>query len=131
MKSNLLRILEEINKKAMPHVLLKNKGDADLYFEFLELPERREFFEDLTSKDQPTITLPDFGHIGDFDIVNPDAKEINETDLLRGGEEFIERFVNKGDSPHPFLEYDKNKHKYKLKPKYDLEKIIKEIVSRN
>ena len=72
--------------------------------------------------------MPNFGQIGNYLISNP-AKTITKNDLLRGGEDFIKLFVNdKNKTSHPFLEYDEKKHKYKLKPKYDLEKIIKTII---
>jgi hypothetical protein len=72
------------NKKAMPHVDVKDKGAADLYFEFLEPEDRKEFFNDLTSKDKPTIKLPDFGKI---DKKGPEisnkVKEINDDDISK------------------------------------------------
>jgi hypothetical protein len=117
-----------INKEAIPHILLKNKKPVDLYFEFLDMKERSEFFEDLNSKEQPHITLPDYGQIGRFNISNPITKEISKDDLAESDERLIKRFVDKGESTSPVLEYDKNKHEYKLKSKHDLEKIIREVV---
>lgn len=125
MNLKLHKIVDEILKEAMPHVLLKEKGGADLYFEFLEPKEKKEILKDLTSDDKPTIELPDFGQVGKYHIKNP-AKTISKDDLLRGGEDFIKMFVDT-KSPHPLLEYDETHHKYKLKPKYDLKKILDEL----
>jgi hypothetical protein len=121
-----------MNKKSMPHIYVEDKGDADLFFEYLEPHERQEFFEDLTGKDKPTIKLPDFGKIDERVVItNPDVKEITEEDLSSQTEKFIERFVRDKQKPKkPYLEYDDKKHKYELKPKYDLEKIIQEITTK-
>lgn len=135
MKFNFSKLIEEIlllNKKAMPHVLLKNKGNADLFFEFLDSKEKINFFDDLTSDSSPEIDLPNFGHINDkIEISNPSAKTIKKEDLLRGSEDFIKLFVyDKRKPTHPFLEYDKQHHKYKLKQKYDIDKIFKDTTPK-
>jgi len=118
-------------KRAMPHVLVDDKG-ADLFLEFLESPDRHEFFDDLTSSDQPTIKLPDFGRVKNFDISNPSVKEITEKDLTESDEDLIKRFVqDKKEPKYPFLEYDDIKHRYKLKPKYDIEKMLKDVLKKN
>lgn len=118
-----------IKKEAIPHVLLKNKKPVDLYFEFLDTKERSEFFNDLSSDERPHITLPDYGQIGRFNVSNPSTKEISKDDLTESDERLIKRFIDKGESTNPILEYDKNKHEYKLKSKHDLEKIVHELVS--
>lgn len=122
--SNYLKVLKEINKKSMPWVPIKNKGQIDLFFEFLEPEERREFFEDLTSYEKPKIELPNFGQIGDFEVKNDSAQYVNIDDFDKIGEDFIKLFIEKNPPLHPFMEYDKRKHKFILKPKYDLEKIL-------
>lgn len=119
------------NKKAMPHITLeKSKGSADLYFEFLDPEERQEFFEDLTDSKQPEIELPDFGTVEDVQIKNPEVKELSINDLSKQTEDFIRQFVKKKRPSRPFLEYDEKHHKFLLKPKYDLEKIIKDVVKQ-
>jgi hypothetical protein len=113
----------------MPHIEVKDKGSADLYFEFMEPRERKEFFEDLTSDEKPIVSLPDFGKIDkNVNISNPVVKEIKDDDLTKNTENFIERFINDKRTPmRPFLEYNDKQHKYELKPKYDLEKLVKDI----
>jgi hypothetical protein len=127
--SEINKLVNEIVKEAMPQVVLKDKGHADLHFEWIAPAERKKFWEDLTSKDAPEIKLPDFGYLDDkFFMGNPNAKTISKDDLLRGGLDFIKVFVNdKRDPPHTFIEYDKQQHKFKLKPQYDLKKILEEI----
>lgn len=123
------RFLSMKNKKAMPHVDVKDKGSADLYFEFLEPEERKEFYNDLVSDKQPTIELPNFGKIDNGpNISNPDVKELNNSELDESDEEFIRRFVFNYQKPsRPFLQYNNEDHKYELKPKYDLDRIIREF----
>lgn len=113
-----------MNKKSMPHIDVKDKGTADLYFEFLEPVERREFFEDF--KDGSEINLPDFGSVNGVDIENK-VKKINEKQVSHKDEEFIQRFLREQKIKSPYLEYEKGDHSYKLKPKYDLERMMKEI----
>jgi hypothetical protein len=116
------------NRKAMPHIDVKDKGSADLYFEFLEPKERKEFFDDLISDENPTIELPNFGKIENGPDISNQVKEINDKDLDKSDEEFIKRFVEEHRKPaRPFLEYDEEAHKYKLKKKYDLERIVREF----
>ncbi|MDD5650211.1 MAG: hypothetical protein PHF86_07345 [Candidatus Nanoarchaeia archaeon] len=118
--------------KAMPHIKTKDESSADLYFEFLDPKDRKDFFEDLTGRDEPDISLADFGTIGDKDIVNKEIKRINIKDLTKNTEEFIKRFVRDTRKPkYDFLDYDENSHKYVLKPKYDIEKMIKDITNLN
>ncbi len=123
------KLLDEIVKEAMPQVPVKGKGHADLHFEFLSPEDRKSFWEDLTSKSQPEISLADFGYLDKkFFMGNPDVKTLTIDELLRGGKELIELFIkDKREPPHPFLEYDKQQHKMKLKPKYDLKKILEEV----
>lgn len=118
--------------KAMPWINVKNKGDADLYFEFLEPKERKEFFDDLTSTTEPTVTLPDFGKVIDYDITNPNVKQFSIKDIDKSSEEFIKRLVrDHAKVTHPFLDYDDKRHKFVLKPKYDIEKMIHDIVKKH
>jgi hypothetical protein len=122
-----------MNKKSMPHIDIKDKGAADLYFEFLEPKERKEFFNDLTDKDRPTIELPDFGRIHQKgpNITN-EVKKFNENDISKNTEKFIEYFSKDlRETSTPYLVYDDKKHKYKLKPKYDLEKMIREFTEKH
>jgi hypothetical protein len=116
-----------MNKKSMPHIDVKDKGTADLFFEFLESPERKEFYEDLTEGSD--IKLPDFGKVDGIEIKNPQVKNLNEKEISNKDEEFIQRFLReqKQKIKRPYLEYDKSEHSYKLKPKYDLERIMKEV----
>lgn len=127
--SDIHKLLVEIVKEAMPQVPVKDKGHADLHFEFLSPEDRKNFWDDLMSKDTPEIGLADYGYLEDkFFLGNPNVKTISRDDLLRGGEDFIKFFVNdKREPPHPFLEYDKQDHKMKLKPKFDLKKILEDI----
>jgi hypothetical protein len=122
-------------KKAMPWIKVKDKGSADLFFEYLDYENRKEFFNDLTSKEQPTIELPDFGEveIGEKKVdINNDVKQINESEITQLDEEFIKRFLNEHQHPvTPFLDYNDKKHKYQLKPKYDIEKIIRETIKNH
>ncbi len=116
-------------KKAMPQINIKNKGDADLYFEFLEPKERKEFYEDLIGEDQPNIKLPDFGKIDHGPEISNEVKEMNESELSENAEDLIKRFVKDKHKPaKPFLEYDDQKHRFELKPKYDIEKMLQEVV---
>lgn len=117
-------------KKAIPWIEVKNKGDADLFFEFVEPSERKEFFEDLVSEDHPTISLPDFGKVIDVDIRNK-VKNLKVDEIEPKTEEFIKRFIRDQKVKRPFLEYDDKKHKFVLKPKFDIEKMIKDIVNNN
>jgi hypothetical protein len=122
-------------KNAMPWVEVKDKGSADLFFEYLDYEDRKEFFDDLTSKQQPTIKLPDFGkvEIGEKKVeIHNDVKEMNESEITQVGEEFIKRFLKEHQHPAtPFLDYNDKKHKYELKPKYDIEKIIRETIENH
>jgi len=111
----------------MPHIKLKDKGAIDLFFEFLEPSERREFFEDLS--EGSTIKLPDFGTVGQSVIENK-VKELEEKDLTKRDEDFIKSFLREQQVAHPYLEYEKSQHSYKLKPKYDLERMMKEITTK-
>lgn len=120
-----------LNKKSMPHVRVKDK-DADLYFNYLEPKERQEFFDDLISEEQPTIKLPDWEIPEVIDASNPEVKNINKKDIDKNTEEFIKRFIkDHSKSEKPLLEYDNKQHKYKLKPKYDIEQIIKEFYKKH
>jgi len=84
----------------------------------------------LTSKEKPTIKLPDFGKIKDDVIIsNPEVKELNEDNLSEDVENIIEKFVKDYRKPsRPFLEYDRKKHKYELNPKYDIDKILDDVI---
>jgi len=115
-------------KKAMPWIKVKDKGDADLFFEFVEPSERKEFFEDLTGDDHPTISLPDVGKVVDVNITNK-VKKIKFDEIEPKTEEFIKRFIRDQKVKRPFLEYDDKKHKFVLKPKFDIEKMIQDVVS--
>lgn len=119
-----------MNKKSMPHINVEDKGAADLYFEFLEPKDRKEFFKDLTSPEQPTIKLPDFGKIDkDGPEISNDVKEMNENDITPKTEESIKFFMtDKKIPPTPYLDYNNKKHNYELKPKYDIEKMIQDFV---
>jgi len=128
MSCNYLRVLKEINKKSMPQVLLKGKRHVDFYFEFLEPEERKEVFEDLTSYEKPKIELPNFGQVGDYRVDNIGIEHVTKDDLDKKGEDFVKLFLEKNPPLHPFMEYDKKKHKYVLKPKYDLERILEEVI---
>jgi hypothetical protein len=126
--------------KAMPHVWIKDKGDVDLYFEFLDKEDRQAIVDDLGKG--VNIKLPDFGQIGSdspyllgekIDVHN-EVKEIKKEDLPEKmwgskSEDFLKSLTKgTGKSEKPILTYDKSEHKYKLKPKYDIEKMIKEFV---
>jgi nucleoside-diphosphate-sugar epimerase len=121
-----------MNKKSMPHIKVKeegkDKGTADLFFEFLESPERKEFYEDLT--EGSNIKLPDFGKVDGIEIKNPEVKNLNEKQITNKDEEFIKRFLRDQKVNRPYLDYDKSQHSYKLKPKYDLEQIMKEVTEK-
>ena len=119
-----------MNKKSMPHINVEDKGAADLYFEFLEPKDRKEFFKDLTSPSQPTIKLPDFGKIDkNGPEISNDIKEMNEKDITKKTEDFIKFFTTDPKIPiHPYLDYNNKKHNYELKSKYDIEKMIQEFV---
>ena len=131
MKSKISKLADEIlaiEKKASPHVKLKDKGDADLFFEHVEVPERVEFYEDLNSENEPEIDLPNFGIIENENIVNKE-KSIQKDDIDNRDEKLIEPWLrDKRKVPRPFIEYDQHKHKFDLNPKYNLEKILKEPV---
>ena len=132
MKSKVSKLVDEIlqiEKKASPHIKLKDKGDADLFFEHVDPDERIEFYEDLNSVEEPEIDLPNFGIIEDEHIINKE-KSINKDDIDNRDEKLIEPWIrDKRKVPRPFIEYDQNKHKFDLNPKYNLEKILKEPVS--
>lgn len=116
-------------KQAMPHIKIKDKGFADLYFEFLEPKDRKVFFEDLKSKEKPIIKLPNFGKVDKYEILNNQVKEFSIKDLTKDSEKFIEHFIEtEKKPPHPFLEYNKQIHEFELKPKYDIENMLNEIV---
>jgi len=125
--------MQRLSKKATPHVPIKDKGDADLYFNFLDIDERKELFRDLIGEDQPTIELPNFGKVtpeGPI-IQNEEVHEFSEKDLSQYSEDMIKRFVrDRRITTKPFLEYDDEKHKYELKPKYDIERMLKEITQK-
>lgn len=46
-----------LQKKSLPHIDVKDKGPADLYFEFLPLEDRKDFYDDLTSQQEPDIEI--------------------------------------------------------------------------
>jgi len=122
-------------KETMPKLDTKEQhGERgiDLYFEFLNQNDRKDVVEDLLNGE--TIELPSFGKVdeGKF-IVNP-LKKINKDDIKWGEGSFTEKMitdmVRSKSKSKPFLEYDDVQHKYKLRPKYDLERMLKEVVEK-
>jgi len=117
----------KIKKKSMPHVGIPSKGLADLYFEFLEPKDRTEVFEDL--RDGEVIKLPNYGEVYDRIIENV-LKEITKDNLDKSDMAYIQRYTTEQaqkTKSFPILEYDEENHKYKLKDKFDIEKIIEEF----
>ena len=117
----------KINKKSAPHVGIPEKGVADLYFEFLEPKERKEVYQDLIQGE--TVGLPNYGEVYDKIISNV-LKEIKRENLDDSDINYIKRYttdVAQKSTSFPILEYDEDNHKYKLKDKFDIEKIIKEF----
>jgi len=113
-----------MKKKSMPHVGIPAKGVADLYFEFLEPKDRVEVFEDL--KNGETVSLPDYGEVYDRVIRNV-LKEIRKDNLDKSDMSYIQRYtteIAQKTKSFPILEYDEKTHQYKLKDKFDIEKII-------
>lgn len=119
-----------MKKKSLPHIQLKNKGPVDLFFEFLDIPDRKKLIEDIQKGEE--INLPDFGHIGETIDIDNKVKNMKEDDIRKIDEEFIMKFLNPKSSPkHPILQYDNQQHKYKLKPKYDIEQMLKQIYTKH
>lgn len=123
------------NKKyAMPHLNLKNKGPVDLFFEFIDPKDRKNFFEDLISDKEFKIDLPNFGII-DKDLslnVSNEIKQIEKKDLDKDSINFLERLIKDTKNPRrALIQYNTNKHKFELKQKHDFEKILKEVTERN
>ena len=119
-----------MNKKSFPHITLKNKGTVDLFFEFLDIPDRKKIVEDL--KKGEDIMLPNFGNIGSGINIKNNVINIEEKDITDiHDEEFIKRFLNEKSKPkHAVMEYDNISHKYKLKKHHDVEKMIEDKLKR-
>ena len=57
---------------------------------------------------------------------------MKEQDIRKIDEDFIIKFLNPKSAPkHPILQYDDNQHQYKLKPKYDIEQMLKDIYTKH
>ena len=118
-----------MKKQALPHLRLKNKDAIDLYFEYLNVADRKKVLQDL--KDGQNVKLPNFGVVLNKDISNS-TKIFDEKDLFEQEkeEDFIGHFITHGTNPkYPVMTYDNKTHAYKLKPRYDIEKMLKEIVN--
>jgi hypothetical protein len=117
-----------MKKEALPHLKLKNKDAIDLYFEYLNVSDRKKVLQDL--KNGENIKLPNFGVVLNKDIANP-TKFFEEKDLDQQQQEenYIEQFITHGTNPkYPAMMYDSKNHTYKLKSRYDIEKMLKDIV---
>jgi hypothetical protein len=119
-----------MKKVSIPHINLKDKGTVDLFFEFLDIPNRKKIVEDL--KKGEDILLPNFGNLGAGVQIDNKVKDIEEKDLKNiNDEQFIERFLNEKNAPkHPVMLYDNQKHEYKLKPHHDVEQMIQDIIQQ-
>jgi hypothetical protein len=112
-----------MKKTSIPHIYLNDRGTAiDLYFEFLDINNRKKIVNDI--KEHKTINLPNFGNIEGI-LIDNTIKHFNENDIQKNDENFIMSFLQERNAPkRPILEYDEKKHEYKLKSKFDIEKIL-------
>jgi hypothetical protein len=126
---------DSISKEAMPKLDTKEQhGERgiDLYFEFLNQKDRQHVVEDLING--KTIELPSFGEVDKDRFIVNTLNKINKEDIKWGEGNFTERMIRdmikSKSKAKPFLEYDDVQHKYKLRPKYDLEKMLKEVTEK-
>ena len=131
--------MRKVFKKAMPHVWLTDKGHADLYFELLNKDDRKAIVDDLDAGNK--VSLPDYGKIethslGPTITINNEVKDFKKEDLPKkmwseDSEKYLKMVIEKmGEPAIPVMEYDNQEHKYKMKTKYNIEKMIKEFVDQ-
>lgn len=87
-----------MKKLNMPHILLKDDNAVDLYFEFLDKPDREEVFNDLIRNKQ--INLPNFGRFKNV------VKRFDERDIEPKSQENMIKKVIDLKTTSPLLEYE-------------------------
>jgi len=118
-----------MKKQAVPHVETVDGKNGDLYLEYVEPSIRKDFFEDYLNNND--IKMPNDIKVNDI-IIHNELEEINNKDITERSQEAIIRHVlDKRKTLTPYFTYDKARHKFKLKPKHDLENLVGEFVRQH